>query len=594
MEPDSQALAEIEEAIALYGRGGLAQARNICRGVLQRHPSHFDALHLLGVIAIQMNSFAEAAALIGKGLATFPHHAAANFNHAVALTQMGRYDAALAAYDLSIQFGPPNVDAYCNRGAVLAALKRYEDALASYDQAFQLKPDFPALLGTRLYLKMLICDWRGLDRDTAALVEGIARGACVTSSLPILALTDSPSLQRDAATIWTMAKYPPNAALGPAPSHAKHRKIRVGYFSMDFRDHPVSTLLAGVFEAHDREKFEITAFSYGPDTADPMRRRLEQTFDKFLDVRLRSDQDIAALAREMEIDIAVDLAGHTDGARSGIFALRAAPIQVSYIGYPATMGAGYIDYIIADSVVIPEAARAHYTEKVVWLPNFQANDAKRIVAERIFTRQELGLPPSGVVFCCFNNTYKITPDIFGGWMRILARTPDSVLFLYADTDSAAANLKAEAVARGVGAERLIFGKRLAVPEYLARYRAADLFLDTNPFNAGATASDALWMGVPVLTRMGNSYVGRMAASLLRSLDLPELITSTGAEYEALAVALALDPARLQALKQKLARNRLASSLFDTVLFARRLERAFDRMIEEQRAGQAPTHIYIEP
>ena len=592
MEPDSQALAEIEKAIALYGRGALAQAQDICRGVLQRHPGHFDALHLLGVIAIQMNNFAEAAALIGKGLAIFPHHAAANFNHAVALTQLGRYDAALAAYDLAIQFGPPNVDAYCNRGAVLAALKRTEDALASYDQAFQLKPDFPALLGTRLYLKMLICEWRGLDRDTAALVDGIERGACVTSSLPILALTDSPSLQRKAAASWTMAKYPPNAALGHLPSYAKRQKIRVGYFSMDFRDHPVSTLLAGVFEAHDREKFEIFAFSYGPDTGDPMRRRLEQTFDKFLDVRLRSDQDIAALAREMEIDIAVDLAGHTDGARSGIFALRAAPIQVSYIGYPATMGAPYIDYIIADSVVIPEGSRAHYTEKVVWLPNFQANDAKRSVAERVFTRHELGLPPSGIVFCCFNNTYKITPDTFDSWMRILARVPGSVLFLYADTDVSAANLRAEAVARGVDAKRLIFGKRLAAPEYLARFRAADLFLDTSPFNAGATASDALWMGVPVLTRKGNSFVGRMAASLLHSLDLPQLITSTSAEYEALAVALALDPARLRDLKQKLGRTRLASPLFDTAAFARHLERAFDRMIEQHRTGKAPVHIYM--
>ena len=362
---------------------------------------------------------------------------------------------------------------------------------------------------------------------------------------------------------------------------------------MDFRDHPVSSLTVGMYEAHDRNGFEIYGFSYGEDTGDPMRKRLERAFDRFMDVRAKSDLETAALARELEIDIAIDLAGYTDNGRSGIFAARAAPVQVSYLGYLGTMGADYIDYVVADATVIPEASRAAFSEKVAVLPSYQVNDAGRPMPDKVFTRAELGLPPEGFVYCCFNNTYKITPATFDSWMRILGAVEGSVLFLYADVESAAANLRKEAAARGIAAERLVFGKRLPMPEYLARFRAADLFLDTLPYNAGATASDALWMGLPVLTLQGEALAARQAASLLRAAGLAELITTTRAAYEALAIGLARDPVRHAELKAKLARNRPTAALFDTGAFTRNIEEAFRQMHGRHQAGLAPDHIVVE-
>ena len=388
-------------------------------------------------------------------------------------------------------------------------------------------------------------------------------------------------------------RYPVASTLRFNVSPRPTRKIRVGYFSMDFRDHPVSTLMAGVLEAHNRDAFEVYGFSYGPDTQDAMRARIKKACDTFLDVKDRTNQDIATLARARKIDIAVDLAGHTTHARTGIFALRAAPIQATYIGYPGPMGADFIDYIVADSTVIPAESQMHYTEKIVTLPNFQANDRSREIAQKEFTRAELGLPATGFVFCCFNNTFKILPRVFESWMNILKKVPGSVLFLYADTKKAASNLKKEATARGVDAERLVFGERVSMPEYLARLRAMDIFLDTLPFNAGTTASDALWAGLPVLTRTGETFAGRMAASLLRTLDLPELITATQSEYEDLAVALADDPARLSEIKQKLDRQRLASPLFNVAVFTSHLEDAYRQMTARHYAGLAPDHIYVK-
>jgi predicted O-linked N-acetylglucosamine transferase (SPINDLY family) len=315
-------------------------------------------------------------------------------------------------------------------------------------------------------------------------------------------------------------------------------------------------------------------------------------FDQFIDVRDLSAMDIARLARQLQIDIAVDLTGLTKRCRPKIFALRAAPIQVSYIGYLGTMGAAYIDYLIADTVLVPPALRPNYTEKLAYLPSYQANDSRRQVADKVFTRQELGLPPAGFVFCCFNANYKIAPSAFDGWMRILARAPGSVLFLYSDSELAAANLRIEALKRGVDSARLIFGARIPVSEYLARYRTADLFLDTLPYNAGTTASDALWAGLPVLTCMGETFAGRMAASLLRAIDLPELITSSAAEYEDLAVALAGDRDRMAQLKDTLARHRLTTPLFDAQLHTRSLEAAYAQMQSRYLAGLPPDDLVI--
>jgi predicted O-linked N-acetylglucosamine transferase (SPINDLY family) len=352
-------------------------------------------------------------------------------------------------------------------------------------------------------------------------------------------------------------------------------------------------LAAGLFESHDRDKFEVYAFSFGTDTKDEMQIRLEAAFDKFIDVESKTDKEIAELSRQMQIDIAVDLAGFTSGSRTGIFALRAAPLQINYLGYPGTMGADYMDYLIADRQLIPEEAKAHYTERIVYLPSFQANDSKRKISDRVFTREELGLPQSGFVFCCFNNSYKITPSTFDGWMRILKQVNGSVLWLSETNPFATDNLRKEAKARGVDAQRLVFARKIPLlAEHLARHRAAGLFIDTLPYNAHTTASDALWAGLPVLTCTGEALASRVAASLLTAIDLPELVTTTQEDYEALAVELATNPEQLQAIRQKLERNRLTAPLFDTKLFTRHIEDAYTQMVERYQADLAPDHIYV--
>jgi predicted O-linked N-acetylglucosamine transferase (SPINDLY family) len=402
-----------------------------------------------------------------------------------------------------------------------------------------------------------------------------------------LSLSASAPWQRRCAQIWVRKQCPPQSALGPIDRRGRHERIRVGYFSPDFREHAVAYLTAELFEIHDRSKFEVTGFSLGVDTQDSLRKRLERGFERFIDVRPGSDRDIAMLARRLEIDIAVDLAGFTKGARPRIFALRAAPLQVSYLGFLGTMGAPYMDYLLADAATVPPEDRVNYAEQLLYLPSYQVNDSRRHISEGILTREDLRLPAQAMVFCCFNASYKISPLIFASWMRILQRVPGSVLFLLNENDTVTANLKKEAAARGVDAQRLVFGARLPVSLYLARYKSCDLFLDTLPYNAGTTASDALWAGLPVLTCRGHTFAGRVGASLLSALEIPELIAQDLTQYEELAVYLALRPERLAKIKQQLARQRLSAPLFDTPRFTRRLEAAYTGIYERYLAGLPP-------
>jgi predicted O-linked N-acetylglucosamine transferase (SPINDLY family) len=390
-------------------------------------------------------------------------------------------------------------------------------------------------------------------------------------------------------------KFPPAASLPALAAGVRGERIRVGYFSADFRNHATMYLMAGLFERHDRSRFELSAWCFGPPAQDEMRGRLQRCCERLIEVGDQSDRQVAERARELQLDIAVDLKGFTQDSRPGIFACRAAPLQLSYLGYPGTMGAPYMDYLIADATLIPPASQIHYSEKILYLPDsYQVNDAQRPIAQRLFTREELGLPRSGFIFCCFNNNYKITPQTFAGWMRILQRVPGSVLWLLEDNARAAHNLREQARGSAVGAERLIFAKRMPLSEHLARHRAADLFLDTLPCNAHTTASDALWAGLPLLTCAGEAFAGRVAASLLNAIRLPELITLTQSHYEELAVALASDAARLAALRERLAHNRLTTPLFDTALYATRLERAYSHIYERQQARLPNAHIHLEP
>jgi predicted O-linked N-acetylglucosamine transferase (SPINDLY family) len=394
--------------------------------------------------------------------------------------------------------------------------------------------------------------------------------------------------------VWSRSQHPESHLLPALERPPPRARISLGYFSADFYNHATMQLMAQLFEFHDQTRFEITAFSFGPDIKDEMRNRLTAANIRLIDVRNMPDAEVAALARSMQLDIAVDLKGFTLDSRPGIFAMRAAPAQVSYLGYPGTMGAEYIDYLIADHILVPESSQQHYEEKIVYLPNsYQVNDSKRAIAERVFTRAELDLPAIGFIFCCFNNTYKITPEVFSIWMRILTQVAGSILWLLEDTPAGSANLRREAALRGISPERLVFAKRMPLPEHLARQRLADLFLDTWPYNAHTTASDALWVGLPVLTCIGEAFAGRVAASLLNATQLPELITADPACYESLAIKLAEEPERLAAIRQKLINNRLSCPLFDARLFTRHIEAAYAKIAARRQAGLAPDHIYIE-
>jgi predicted O-linked N-acetylglucosamine transferase (SPINDLY family) len=515
-------------------------------------------------------------------------------HQAVALYGLHRYEEAVQLFGRARSLQPDSAELNYLYGFLLMLLKRVEDGIASYDRALALDPDYKFLIGLRQHAKMQICDWNGLESTLVQVVQGLQARRKVAAPLPVLGLVDSPLLHRAAAEIFAQQECPGDGSLGALAPHPRSDKIRVGYFSADFRIHPVSLLIAGLIEHHDRSRFEIFAFAFGADVPDHIRTRLRGAFDHFTDVDQQSNEDIAKLARELRIDIAVDLMGYTHNCRPQIFALRAAPVQVTYLGYPGTLGTDHMDYLVADRVLVPAGSEQHYCEKIIYLPDsYQPNDSEREISDRIFTREELGLPAEGFVFCCFNRAFKLLPATFDSWMNILRRVPGSVLWLSEGSASVVANLQREAEARGVDSRRLVFARLMTgLEHHLSRHRSAGLFLDTNPFNAHTTASDALWTGVPVITCMGEGMPGRVAASLLHAVGLPELITRTLAEYEELAVRLATHPAELEEIREKLARNRLSAPLFDTARYTRNLESAYEQIYERSQAGLAPEHIIV--
>jgi predicted O-linked N-acetylglucosamine transferase (SPINDLY family) len=441
---------------------------------------------------------------------------------------------------------------------------------------------------------MKISSWAGFEKSLENISQKVSEGEKTTVPFPLLALTDDALLLKQSSEIYSSQIYPLNLSLGEISKYPRRNKIILGYFSADFHDHATSYLMAELFELHDKQRFELVAFSFGPIANDAMRQRLIGAFDHFYEVGSMSDIEIAKLSRELSIDIAIDLKGFTKNSRTGIFSCRAAPIQVNYLGYPGSMGSKYIDYLIADKSLIPDQSQQFFSEKIVYLPNsYQANDTKRLISNEQFTREEFGLPENDFVFCCFNNNYKILPTTFCGWMNILNSVPRSVLWLLKDNPWAVENLKKEAEKCGVSQERLVFAERISLPDHLARHRQADLFLDTFPCNAHTTASDALWGGLPVLTRQGQSFASRVAASLLNAVGLPELITATQSEYEALAINLATNAQKLADIKQNLTNNRLSTSLFDTQSFINGLEVAYRKMYDCYHSDLVADHIYID-
>ena len=488
---------------------------------------------------------------------------------------------------------PDFAEAHCNLGNIFNQLGEYDKAIQSYNNAYKIKPDLGTILGYILSAKMNCCDWHDIEALLESSKEKIYEKSKVIDSFSLFGLIDDPALIKIVTEKRMLIDHPTNNSSPIVSRYNKHQKIRIGYFSGDFREHPVALLTAGLYETHDRDHFEIHAFSLGPDTNDEMNLRIKAGVDHFHNVQPMSHKEIVELARSLEIDIAVDLAGLTAKSRTDVFAMSAAPIQLSYIGWLGTMGADYYDYLIADPVMIPKENQKYYVEKIVYLPSFQVNDSKDLPPDIVMTRKDAGLPEEGFVFCCFNNTYKFTPTTFDSWARILSEVDNSVLIVYTNNDLSKKNLTKEIEERGIAANRLIFGDSLDRPEYLARYRVADLFLDTQPYNAGTTASDALKMGLPILTLKGQSYQSRMGASILNAVSLPELITNTPEEYESLAIQLGNDPEKMQAIKDKLANNLSSAPLFDTKRFTKNIEAAYNEMYERHHKGLEPEHIYVE-
>ena len=627
MDQDATLLqSRFREGMALHRQGDIVAAERIYREILGRQPRHFDAMHMLGVVRLQQRRTADGAALIRQAIAVNGEVASAHVNLGKALIIERRPDEALACFDRAIALDGTSIEAHAHRadimlalrrpeealksyraaaelrpneaalhrncGHLLAMLRRHDEAFAAYDRAYHLAPDLVGVEGHRLYARMYLCDWRDRDADCARLVESVRAGKPVTQPFIFLAVPSSASDQLQCASTWTTQHLKAEPPRWRGETY-RHERIRVAYLSADFRQHAASVLMAGMFERHDRSRFEISAVSLGADDGSPMRQRLTVAFEHFIDAHELGDDAVADLLRAREIDIVVDLMGYTTNSRSGILARRPAPVQAHYMGFAGTMGTPLLDYVIADRTVIPDAERGFWSEKIVTLPNsYFVNDSGRPIAERTFTRSELGLPERGFVFCCFNGSHKIAPDIFDGWMRILKAVNGSVLWLLADHRATADNLIREAAARGVEPKRLVFARRIPSAEHLARHRAADLFLDTLPYNAHTTACDALWAGLPVLTRIGGTFAGRVAASVLGAAGLRELITETSAEYERRAIALASDPARLAAIRGRLAQTRLTMPLFDTRLFTRHMEAAFAAMHRRHQAGDPPDHISI--
>lgn len=605
----AEALAAHERALQLrpdYAEGWSNKANTL--RALRRHdealsaydraiaikPDYAGAWTNKGVALRDLKRFGEALAHVDQALALQPDDADALVGKAGVLHELRRFDDALVLFDRALRSRPDHAEACAGKGVTLHELNRHDEALAAFGRALALRPDMDFQLGQLLHAKMKLCDWNGLDELLGQLSRGVHSGNRVSTPFQVLALGDSEALNLRAAQTWVQARHPAQPQLPQPASGSRPEKIRIGYYSADFHNHAAAYLTAELFERHDRNYFEIIAFSFGPGRNDEMRQRIVKAMDRFIDVRDQSDREIAEMSRTLGIDIAVDLKGHTEDSRLGLFAYRAAPVQVTYLGYPGTTGASYMDYLIADPVVIPEYNRQWFSEKIVSLPDcYQVNDSTRKIAEAVPARQSLGLPEAGVVFCCFNNNYKITPATFDSWMRILGAVPGSVLWLVDDNAAVVRNLRAEAGKRGVAADRLVFARRADYATHLARHRAADLFLDTLPYNAHTTASDALLAGLPVLTRIGSTFPGRVAASLLHAVGLPELITESAAAYEAMAVDLANQPAKLRSLRQKLAANLPHAALFNTAQMTRQIEAAYRMMHERQQAGLAPDHLRVD-
>lgn len=581
--------------LALARAGRYDDAIASYRRTLEIDADHVEAQNNLGIALSHLENWGEAASWHRRALKLDPDGAITHYSLGVALLHLERPEEALECYRRAAEREPENAAVHHAIGVVSRDLQLLEESRISLDEALRLDDTLECLPGDAVSTSLHLCDWSSFEAHTKLLLEKIERGEMAATPFVLSTVTDSPQILRKAAELMISGHYPSMPASPARPKAHSHEKIRVGYFSSDFCNHPVASAMIGILERHDKARFETVAFSTGKYSTDEMRRRTMAAVDKFVDVRGQSNRDVVTQCDNLGIDIAVDLNGFTSGSRLGIFARRAAPIQVVYLGYAGTMGAEYFDYLIADRTVIPDRLREFYSESIVYLPGSSlpnSSTAPRANEARNRLRKDAGLPEEAFVFCCFNNNYKIVPDIFDAWMRILSSVPDSVLWLRGQNAVASANLRKNAAARGISPERLIFAQRVSEEEYLQRYAAADLFLDTWPYNAGSVGRECLGNGLPLLTLCGESFASRMAASSLEALALPELIASTREQYEAKAIELARNPAQLKKIAATLEQNRTRSAGFDMQTLTRNIEQGYEQMHSRHRAGLKPADLHV--
>ena len=620
--------SELQKAVALYEKSQLSDAKKIALNIYNNKPNYFDNLRLLNFICYKKKDFSTALNFINEAIKINPNFAEAYNEQGNALNELKQLHAAIKSYDNAIKINPNYADAYYNKGLVLHELKKLEKAIESYDmaininpnhllahnnkgfafqqlkkfdtsiesyyKAFKINPNFNFLLGKIIHTKSLLCDWKSFDENLKNLKNKLNKNEASSLPFATLSLYDSPLLQKKTAEVWIKKTFQNKNKIKPISKYKPNKKIRLGYYSADFHNHATSLLIAYMLELHNKSKFELIGFSFGPDKKDEMRRRVSSSFDHFIDVGLKSDAEIVKLSRDFKIDIAIDLKGITTDERFGIFINRCAPVQISYLGYPGTSGTNFIDYIVADEILIPKENQKFFSEKIIYLPDsYQPNDFTKKISKKIFTREELGLPKNGFVFCCFNQNYKITPNIFDIWMKILKKIEGSVLWLIKDSNEGANNLKKEAKKRGINPHKIIFAKRMTASEHLARHKMADLFIDTFPYTAHTTCSDALWSGLPVITLMGQSFASRVSGSLLNAIGLKELITSTKKEYEDLIFELATNPKKLKSIKSKLNKNKLTKPLFNTKLYTKKIEASYIKVYKRYQSNLPLKNIKIK-
>lgn len=589
--------AQLTRANALRRLGRSDEALSVYDRLLSADPESEDAALGRATALAQAQRFEEAFPIFERLLSKNPRLAIAWTGLGNALVSSHQsYTGAVTAFDRAIEISPDLADAWAGRGGAFMAMRDFERALPNFERALSLDPHQRFLRGERFGCAALLCDWTHREEDIREMRTAIEQGRYSASPSALLDAFDEPVIHLNASRAYANLTFPAISTKPPSFRGGHSGKIRLGYFSSDFGDHATSFLIAKLFTLHDRSRFDVIGFPVGPARSGDMADRVRNSFDEWFELGSGSSvESCVRTVRAQQIDIAIDLNGYVQEPRPGIFAARVAPIQVAYLGYPSTMGTSFIDYMIADKIVAPLSQRANFAEHLAYLPNcYQVNDTTaRIVPDAPVFRLDHGLPDVGFVFCCFNNNNKINPDIFSDWMTILRRVPGSVLWLLKNSDVVAQNLRREASVRGIDPSRLIFAPRTDLPNHLARHRLAGLFLDTLPYNAHTTTSDALWTGLPVLTLQGNAFAGRVAASILTAVGVQdELVTFSREEYVERAIALATEADRLDRIRKRLAENVRTSSLFDVEGFATDLESLYEAMYQRHVSGLPPAELSI--